>query len=301
MRIAALLALLLAGSGCEAVRYGCFNACLGASGGYKGTTHVNRPDRSTTHCDALPGKVFRAENGDELSFREGRVEWKHGTATETRTWRCTPDRTLHIEGFTPNYEGMAVEVETGVLHFAKAKYRIVGGGSTYVFPCELLPGHTFFAETGETLTFAATGKSVVWSRPVGGEKTLAWTCNDRDLRFRDGTVETAVPYVPEASAFVRWNGVRFDKSLDGKRPVFGCELLAGRTFRRPDSGDVLSFGGANTAEWRRATGTRTLSWTCFDWKITFREGATTTTEGNINPLATRVCYESYCYDLVPAP
>ena len=62
---------------------------------------------------------------------------------------------------------------------------------------------------------------------------------------------------------------------------------------------MLSFG-ANTAEWRRANGTRTLSWTCFDRKITFREGAATT-EGSIDPLVTGVCYESYCYALVPQP
>lgn len=78
-----------------------------------------------------------------------------------------------------------------------------------------------------------------------------------------------------------------------------CDRLAGRAFRRPDTGDVLSFG-AKTAEWRRATGVRSMEWTCFDGKIAFRDGATTS-EGGENPAGTRLCWEAYCYDAVPGP
>lgn len=301
MRALVAAAALLLAPGCEGVRYGCVNACLGASGGYKGQTRLERPDRSTFHCDALPGTLYRSEHGDELAFGAGTVEWRrNGGSTEARKWKCDANRSIRIGGFAEETEGFAFlsSSDEGILVLGKTRYRIVGGATAYVFPCEPLPGRTFWAETGDTLAFASSGKTAVWTH-AGLPRPLAWKCSDRDLVFVDGGVETAVPYAPGGPGlptFLRWNGVRYDGAVDGKRPVFGCERLAGRTYRRRDSGDVLMFG-ATTAEWRRATGVRTLRWTCFDRKFTF-QGAMTS-EGTLTPSADRVCYDSHCYEYVP--
>lgn len=286
-RLLLLLALLPA-SGC-AIADACVALCYYGPKAVEQEMNRKPPDRSTTHCETLPGAVYAAENGDELRFQATHVEWRHGGTVETRAWRCRENRTIVLSGFEHDWQGRLRFAGNGLLHGSSSTWRIVGADSTHVYPCEVIVGRSFFGENGDVLTLV-DAHTAQWTT-AAGTTTLRYGCADRKITFRDGSHEIAhfspgglsegMERFGPMPSFVRWNGVEMKWGPDGKRPLFACDQLAGETFRRGDNGETLVFG-AKTVEWRRSFETRTMEWTCFDGKLSLSPGDPRS-DGNVVP------------------
>lgn len=214
--LAALLAL--ASTGCRSTLEACYVGCVMWPRSWNDPKpHI---DRSTTHCDALAGNVYEAENGDELRFAARSVELHHAGTTETRAWECRPNRLLHIAGpYRFEHEGLAKVESGGLVRWGARLYR--PRGSPHVFPCETLPGARFLAPDGDTLAFE-TRDTVHWTTPAGAT-TLRVRCADRKITFPDRPDDEPATFITPADlpssmadrpAFIDWNGRRFERTPD---------------------------------------------------------------------------------------
>ena len=198
------------------------------------------PDTSTTHCEALAGAVYTAENGDRLAFDAANVRWTHGGTTETRSWRCETNRRVVLSGFDAEWKGTLRFLDDGMLRFHLQPFRIEGGGSTHVFPCERVPGRTYFAESGDSLAFL-DARTVRWTTAAGA-RTLTWSCAPMEITLHDGTRRIAIVLPPNAD-LLRWDRAEWIHAPDGRRPPFPCDAIPGSTWRSESGSEVITFVG----------------------------------------------------------
>lgn len=213
------------------------------------------PDTSTTHCEALPGAVYVAENGDRFAFDATHVQWTHAGTPERRAWTCETNRRVVLSGFDRDWKGTLWFLENGMVSFNNQPFHREGSG--HVFPCERVAGRTYFAETNDSLAFLDS-RTARWTTAAEA-RTVSWSCGPMRILLRDGTDVHEIVLRNSENLF--WQELEWMHAPDGKRPPFPCDVVPGSRWRAA-SGETLAFGPKDV-RWVIAGGPgSSLSWTC---------------------------------------